>query len=107
MRSWLTVNQSVTATSLPTSLPSSSLQQTTLATFKAPSGLVLARTEQTREPAFLRGLGAPPFLQLGRWPGEVGFVAPDATEVPVGQRIAPLVLEILLRGLGVGEHLVE
>src|SRR5258706_16096364 len=35
MRSWLTVNQSVTATSLPTSLPSSSMQQTTLATFSS------------------------------------------------------------------------
>src|SRR6267154_853038 len=35
MRSWLTVNQSVTATSLPTSFPSSSMQQTTLATFSS------------------------------------------------------------------------
>src|ERR1700704_419539 len=35
MRSWLTVNQSVTATSLPTSLPSPSMQQTTLATFSS------------------------------------------------------------------------
>src|SRR5258705_1440831 len=35
MRSWLTVSQSVTATSLPTSLPSSSMQQTTLATFSS------------------------------------------------------------------------
>src|SRR5260221_580091 len=35
MRAWLTVSQSVTATSLPTSLPSSSMQQTTLATFSS------------------------------------------------------------------------
>src|SRR3979490_124852 len=35
MRSWLTVNQSVTATSLPTSFPSSSMRQTTLATFSS------------------------------------------------------------------------
>src|SRR5882672_6877582 len=35
MRSWLTVNQSVTATSLPTSFPSSSMRQTTFATFSS------------------------------------------------------------------------
>src|SRR5258706_412383 len=35
MRSWLRMSQSVTATSLPTSLPSSSMRQTTLATFSA------------------------------------------------------------------------
>ncbi len=74
---------------------------------RPPGGPMLGITEQTREPALLLGVGVPPFLQPGRRAGEVGPVAPDATEIPVGQGIAPLVLEFLLRGLGVGEHLVE
>jgi len=37
--------------------------------------------------------------------GEIGLVAPYATEIPVGQGIAPLVLDVLLRSLGVASIL--
>src|SRR5256885_13971694 len=116
MRSWVTASQSVTATSLPTSRLSSSMLQRTLATFsRRPAnalvttgpGLALTIAEQTHQPVLLLDLGAPRLLQLGRRAREVGLVTPYATEIPVCQGIAPLVLELLLRGLGVGEHLVE
>src|SRR5256885_1923083 len=117
MRSWLTASQSVTATSLPASRLSSSMLQRTLATFsRRPAialvttgpALALAIAEQTHQPVLLLlDLGAPRLLQVGGRARKAGLVTPDATEVPVSQGIAPLVLELLLRLLGVGEHLVE
>src|SRR2546429_5252579 len=114
MRSWLTVSQSVTATSLPTSCLSSSMRQWTLATFSRrpanaslPRAPALANAEQAHQPALLLDSGASRPLQLGRGARGAGLVTLYSAEVTVGQGIAPLVLELLLRGLRVGEHLVE
>src|SRR5437762_9525536 len=100
MRSWLTVSQSVTATSSPTSPLSSSTRNWTLATFSRrpanaslPRAPALANAEQAHQPVLLLDLGASRLLQLGRRAREVGLVTLYATEIPVGQGIAPLVLE--------------